>query len=298
MYLMFGDEADAEQGRGQKFFVYGAAFINSAAAEDLHNGIQRLREKFGYSARDSLKFSGCPKGMTLDQHRDIKKEVIKLARNNDVVFCGYAISHAIAKGQTHDNLVLFGANTILGKYNEFLSEKNDVGIALVDRMQVGNPYQYLKDKFQIGLELQGGETRKLEKVIGLASTCDSASHLASLTDILVGSFRHCVNQPDKDIANAAIFPTLIRVMWHRENGDETKTLQEYGLTLRPETIEVEAHKRDYNDLIARLAGYMEAKEETSSGGVRPISSVRHQSQMAELSIGRAISAYKSRDATT
>jgi hypothetical protein len=30
MYLMFGDEADAEQGRGQKFFVYGAVFIKAA----------------------------------------------------------------------------------------------------------------------------------------------------------------------------------------------------------------------------------------------------------------------------
>jgi hypothetical protein len=296
MYLMFGDEADADQGRGQKFFVYGAAFINSLSAEDLHDGIQRLREKFGYAARDSLKFSGCPKGITLDQHRDIKREVIKLARNNDVVFCGYAISHAIAKGQTHDNLVLFGANTVLGKYNEFLSEKNDIGAALVDRMPVGNPYQYLKDKFQVGLELPGG-TRTLEKVIGFASTCDGASHLASMTDILVGSFRHCVNEPDKDIANAAIFPTLIRVMWHRETGDGAKTLLEYGLTLRPEKIEVEAHKKDYDDLVTRLASYMEAKEDGLSGGVRAIASVHQQSQIAEHTIGRAVSAYKSRAAT-
>jgi hypothetical protein len=193
---------------------------------------------------------------------------------------------------------LFGANTILGKYNEYLTEKNNIGIALFDRMPVGNAYQYLKDKFQVGLELQNGGTRKLEKVIGFASTCDGASHLASLTDILVGSFRHCVNELDRDIANAAIFPTLIRVMWHRETDTGTKTLLEYGLTLRPETIEVEAHKKDYDDLRVRLASYTEAKEEASSVSVRPILSVRAQSQMAELSIGRAISAYKSRDATT
>ena len=208
MSLMFGDEVDADQGRGQKFFVYGAAFINSSIAEYLHEGIQRLRERFGYGPRDSLKFSGCPRGITTDQHREIKKEVVKLARNNDVMFCGYAISHAIAKGETRDNLVLFGANTILGKYNEFLAEKNDVGFVLVDRMQVGNPYPYLKDKFQVGLELQNGGTRKLEKVVGFASTCDGASHLASLADILVGSFRHCINEPDKDIANAQSYRRL------------------------------------------------------------------------------------------
>lgn len=86
-------------------------------------------------------------------------------------------------------------------------------------------------------------------------------------------------------------------MWHRETAGGTKTLLEYGLTLRPEKIEVEVHKKDYDDLTLRLAGYMDAMEEASSGGVRPISSVRQQSQMAELSIGRAIDAYKSRGAT-
>jgi hypothetical protein len=270
MYLMFGDEADADQGRGQRFFVYGAVFINSAATEYLHDGIQRLRERFGYGDRDSLKFSGCPKGMSLQQHTEIKKEVVRLARNHDAVFCGYAISHAIAKGQTHDNLVLFGANTLLGKFNEFLADKRDVGIALVDRMPVGNPYQYLKDKFQIGLELSNGVTRKLEKLIGYASTCDGASHLASLADILVGSFRHCVNEPERDIANAAIFPTLIRVMWHREKDAETKELLEYGLTLRPEKIGVEVLRREYEELTTRLAGYMVAQEEASADNIRPI----------------------------
>ena len=27
LYLMYGDEADAEEGRGQKFFLYGGIFI-------------------------------------------------------------------------------------------------------------------------------------------------------------------------------------------------------------------------------------------------------------------------------
>ena len=72
MYLMFGDEADAEQGRGQKFFVYGAVFIKTYV-KALHDGIEKMRDKFGYSATDSLKFHDCPKQVTRDQHRDIKK---------------------------------------------------------------------------------------------------------------------------------------------------------------------------------------------------------------------------------
>jgi hypothetical protein len=289
MYLMFGDEADADQGRGQKFFIYGGVFIDTSETEELHHAIQRRRKKFGYAATDSLKFSDCPKGITLDQHRELKKEIVRLARKHDVVFCAYAISHGIAKGETRDNLVLFGANTLLGKYNEFLDEKSDVGVALVDRMSVGNPYQYLKEKFQIGLELGAG-TRRLENVIGYASTCDGASHLASMADILVGSFRHCVNEPERDIANAAIFPTLVRVMWHRDMEGGTKTVMEYGLTLRPEKVQVEAHRKDYDDLTKRLAGYMETQDDALSPGAK--SSTRQRSQMAEFAIAEALRQYK------
>ena len=78
MYLMFGDEADAEQGRGQKFFVYGAVFVDAENVEPLHDGIQDIRDKFGYGHTDSLKFSGCPKDVTYDAHREVKKQIVKL----------------------------------------------------------------------------------------------------------------------------------------------------------------------------------------------------------------------------
>jgi hypothetical protein len=36
---------------------------------------------------------------------------------------------------------------------------------------------------------------------------------------------------------------------------------EYGLTLRPKTIKMEAHKNDYADLRKRLRKYMIAREQ-------------------------------------
>jgi hypothetical protein len=259
MYLMFADEADAERGRGQKFFVYGAVFIDTKRVGQLHYGIQEIRDKFGYRATDSLKFSGCPKHITRDEHRKVKKEIVKLARQHDVVFCAYVISHAIAKPQ---DLVPFGINTLLAKYDEFLKEQRDVGMVLMDRLpgQIKYPYQIFKDKFQTRLDFPGG-TRRLEKVIGYSMTCDGASHFASIADILLGSFRYCVNEPEKDIANAAIFPTLVRVMWYRETESGKKRLIDYGLTLRPATIRVEKHKKDYDDLRRRLRGYTNTDED-------------------------------------
>jgi len=260
MYLMFGDEADPERGRGQKFFVCGAVFINAQQVEELHDDIQKIRKRVGYANTDSLKFSGCPKDISYDKHREVKKEIVKLARRHDVVFCAYAISHAVAQP---NQLWPYGINTLLGKFDAFLKERGDVGIVLMDRSpgQLKDPFKYLKNKFQIGLQFPSGGNRRVDNIIGYAFTCDGASHLASLADILLGSFRHCVNEPDRDIANAAIFPTLIRIMWYRRTKDGKKRLQEYGLTLRPETIKVERHKKDYNNPLARLDGYLKKREE-------------------------------------
>jgi hypothetical protein len=78
MFLMFGDEAYADQGRGQKFFVYGAVFIEADHVQALHDEIQDIRDNFGYGHTDSLKFRGCPKDVTRDDHREVKKKIVNL----------------------------------------------------------------------------------------------------------------------------------------------------------------------------------------------------------------------------
>src|SRR5262245_33281932 len=43
MYLMYGDEADAEEGRRQKFFLYGGIFIDHSKIWTAHEQIEQLR---------------------------------------------------------------------------------------------------------------------------------------------------------------------------------------------------------------------------------------------------------------
>jgi hypothetical protein len=57
MYLMLGDEADFEQGRGQKFFVYGAIFIPPEGIKPLSDGIEAKRVAAKFEGTDSLKFA-------------------------------------------------------------------------------------------------------------------------------------------------------------------------------------------------------------------------------------------------
>ena len=54
MYLMFGDEADREQGRGKKFFVYGAIFVHTNSIPALHDEIAKARRQAGLVDTDSL----------------------------------------------------------------------------------------------------------------------------------------------------------------------------------------------------------------------------------------------------
>jgi hypothetical protein len=144
MFLMFGDEADREQGKGKKFFVYGAIFIDTNCIPALHNHIQKLRNEAGLAATDSLKFAGAtrPKDMLLEAHRDLKNKVMRAAEEiGHVKFCAQVTLHDLARNQVHDDLVLWGANTVLGRFNRFLIEQNEYGYVLFDRIPVQNPYR-------------------------------------------------------------------------------------------------------------------------------------------------------------
>ena len=150
----------------------------------------------------------------------------------------------------------FRHNTLLGKFDEFLrTDRDECGIALMDRIPVEHPYRYLREKFQTGLEFPDGNIRRLERVIGLASTTDGASHLASVADVLIGAFRYCVNEEDREIAGRAMFPDLVRLMWKRRlNG--RNIVRDYGLVIRPLNVRHEPHKTEYQALINRLQGYL------------------------------------------
>jgi len=215
-----------------------------------------LRKKASFAAQDSLKFatSTRPKAVTADAHRDTKSAVIDLARELGVVFCAYIFLHAIGRSQEQSDLIEYGSNTVLSRYNEFLAEKNDHGIAKLDRMGK-NGFDYAKEKFQRGLAFPGGD-RRLDRIISVGFTCDGASHLSSMADILLGSFRYCVNEPEKDKAGRAMLPKLVPLMW-TVTRDGKPYVRERGLNLRPKNVKFAEHQQEYDALLNRLQGYLD-----------------------------------------
>lgn len=258
MLLMYADEADREQNRRQKFFVYGAIFVEVARAWALHRAVDQIRVANGFAPADCLKFAtnSRPEQVTREGHTAAKNAILNAAFDHGVVFCSYVMLHELARNQGHEELVQWGANTLLGKFNEYCAtHPAGHGMVMFDRMPIAHEHRYFKEKFTIGLTLQGGRTSRLDRVISYASTCDSASHLSSVTDIVLGSFRYCVNEPGRDIAGRAMLPLVARLMWHQlQNG--RKMVGERGLVVRPRRITEQRHQDEYDALRARLNAYL------------------------------------------
>jgi hypothetical protein len=258
MYFMFGDEADREQGRGQKFFVYGAIFAPSNNMPALHTQMEKARKAAGLANTDSLKFASStrPKTMTFEAHRDLKKAVMLLAREvGNVTFCAQVTLHELARNKDHDDLVLWGANTVLSKFNMFLNENRSHGFAVLDKIPVEHPYRYLKEKFQIGLKFPLKPSIRLDRVLGFGHAVDGSSHMCSVADVMLGAFRYCVNQPENEEAGKAMFPTLMSMMWKRERNGKTY-VNNCGLVFRPASIEEPMHQAEYAALVERLQSYL------------------------------------------
>jgi hypothetical protein len=175
--------------------------IRTRRPEALHAEIEKARKTAGYADTDSLKSSSNsrPKSITPEKHRELKNTVMKIARETgNIKFCAQVTLHDLARNQEHDDRVLWGANTILGKFNTFLKEEKTYGYAVMDRMPVKTPYDYLKEKFQVGMIFPDKSTARLERVLGLGHGADGTSHLCSVADIMLGAFRYCVNEPDNE----------------------------------------------------------------------------------------------------
>lgn len=197
MYLMYGDEILADEKRGQNFFIYGAAFVDAAQVRPLHEKIEALRREYGYAAGHSLKFTskGRPDNVGPEEHKRIKSAVFDLAREHGVTLCAYLVLNAIAKATGSERVVHWGCNAVLGRYNQFLADRNDCGIAALDRFSIKQDaaFDYAKVKFQRGLTFGRQPDVRLDRVLGLGFTCDGATHMSSVADVLLGALGYCVS---------------------------------------------------------------------------------------------------------
>lgn len=262
MHLLFTDETNLPADPNAKFFAYGGLIVPADQMVPLDGLIAAARKQAGYQPNDELKFEthARPKAVSVDACSTAKHAVVQACIDCGCKFIVYVVLHAIAKNTPQKELISWGADHVIGKFNFFLSQNASHGIVVVDRLPGAAEFSYLSTKFTEGLKFKGEDSVPLDRVKLFASSCCNASHISSAMDIVLGSFRYCINQPKNIDAAKTMMANVTRLIWHRRDGDTIHAL-ELGLIFRPKEIKLEKYKAEYASLIAQINSLIEDNEE-------------------------------------
>ena len=255
MYIMFSDETNQQPSSESRFFIYGGVIFPLHHLGDVHNNVKEIREEAGYLPRDKFKFDTHtrPEYVSPEEVKKAKNKVIEMCLNMECKFIAHIIHHDVIRGQDADQQVHWAADYVIGKYNQFLSEFDDVGLCIIDNLPGGIEFRYITEKFSNGLTLHDGYIIDLDRIIGFASTRIGASHAHSVADIVLGCFRYVVNNPVNIEAAEIMARNVAKLMW-AETRDGTDYVRDRGLIYRPplEAIRSSRIRKEYQDLINRL----------------------------------------------
>ncbi|MEP3297932.1 MAG: hypothetical protein ABJO27_15920 [Pseudoruegeria sp.] len=228
MYLAYFDEANHDA--KNKFTICGLTIFKTEKLKLISDEIANLREEYSFTYSHSLKSSTStrPSHLSTQQHAEMKNRVHEIATKNGAVFVGYCKFNEDHSSNKANRNVKFGLNTLLKKYNLYLEEANSYGTVLIDRLEYRKSYEVLKQKFLRGNEFPRKEKwEPLPNIVSYGMTCNGASHLASVNDIITGSLRYVSNEKDAKVKGILV-THLKGLMWSKN-----KVFKEYGLSLRP-----------------------------------------------------------------
>lgn len=255
MYVLLTDETNSQPAKGITFFITGGLFFPAEAFLALDAGIEKIRNANGYSPTDCLKFDtrSRPSGVTAEQAIAAKSQVVDLCLELECRFIAVVVHHSVVTKEA-DGKFLWPLNTLIAKFEYFLKQEDEFGLCVLDNLPLkGGQWKYLSERFTKGLYLEHKQKyMPLRQIRLFAASCNNASHISSATDIILGAFRYCVNQPQKAAVAKTMFSKVARMM-HYKMLNGKRALREYGLLLRPKTVELSSYQQEYDNLIKHLS---------------------------------------------
>lgn len=250
MYLLLTDETNLKAGGNVEFFSYGGLIVSMKKLPELHARIAEIRKANGYLPADRLKFdtNARPKHVSVEAATAAKRDVVSACIACDCKFIAYVILHSIARNTPLETTIQWGADHVIGKFNFFLQCQNTHGIVAMDRLPDGVEFDYLSNKFIGGLKLPEGEPIELDRIALFSSTCINASHLTSAMDIVLGSWRYCINNPMNAGAAKSMMTDLTKLIWCEREGKNLYAFEK-GLVFRPKEVKRADYRAKYDALL-------------------------------------------------
>jgi hypothetical protein len=252
VYILYCDESNLEERSGD-FFVYGGLVVDAGAALSLTQAVERIRRYFGVPNDVVLKFNPCPDQLNYQQFSALKQALIEAALGHGCIFFASMILHDIATSA--DDARRNCINTICYHFDCYLSRQGDHGLVLIDRFDDRQIDAHLREKFSTGITwADSKEHTRLERIVGYHYSAIGQSHLASVIDIVLGSFRYAINaHTRKDVGrlkSAAKLLPLLAPLFFRERDDGK--VSELSLMFSPKVIQVDKFRAAYAELSAFL----------------------------------------------
>lgn len=258
MFWLITDETNVEPQPG-RFFIYGGLIMTPEQMSGAHEAIQEIRQKYGFSDADDFKFEtrSRPQAMTIEKWTSAKREAITAAENLGITLIIYVVLHDIAGNKSVTQITEWAPNSVVAHFDmRFLAEKMSYGAVCIDRVDEKFGYRYLSSKFQEGIKLPGRSPEKLRRIIHYSISCNGASHVSSLVDIVLGGMRYAVNTAGgvgKEELAKEILPPIARMMWHSVKADGSRRVGGYGFLQYPKEVKVPAYREQYVGLARTLS---------------------------------------------
>jgi len=256
MYLLLADETNQQPSRNAKFYVYGGVFFPIDSLVELHVQIDKIRCVAGYGPADKFKFDtrSRPSHVSFEASTAAKRKTLDICKSLKCKFIVQVILHDIIKNQGIEQQSYWAADYVFGRFNTFLKvEAKDFGICVIDNLPTKNQYKYLSKKFATGLTLHTGTTVSLSNIKLFGTSCIGASHACSAMDIVLGSFRYCINNPENEDAAKNMMGKVMDLLWHTRENQKIKVLEK-GLIVRPKITQIRSleHKQKYQELFDHI----------------------------------------------
>lgn len=250
MYLLFTDETNAEPTNEGKFFVFGGIILETQYLADINEKIKAIRKEAGFKNKNLFKFDTHtrPSYVSKDKFNAAKEQILNVCTKYNINFIVYLIHHNIAD----KNLKIESAiNHITSGFNKYLKENKSIGICFYDRMpKIDNQFNLLKDNFSEGLKFKDGKRIALENIILHSITCAGSSNLYSAVDIVLGSFRYCINNPKNKKIASSMLKKISNMVWGERKDGNVYCIGK-GIILRPKKP-IAKYKDDYQELIKNI----------------------------------------------